>query len=334
MDPLKADPLLTSAEKPIVVDNIEECTQVLWWRVVDDSRVKFNWSHCHEGLQPQPNKATGILNTILHTAIDGFTYDSDGTKIIEVTFAKEVIDEINKDIEGWEITRTSQSISLLKIGHGEVTDYRHLLRLHLIANKVIEAPPHISALMKKEAFTKGLHVVQDSIDDVLFKLYAAKPDQEIRSMLQPDAFISKSGKGARKRDPKFIPDYIRKAAESLIDKNHGRNQARMHSGIPKTSFDRDWNKYKHMALIDYVLDSVHWGYINKDKPVKQIKVTKEYKDLKLETLYVETYEMHLTLTNEQHKKIEALWDLKDLPNPIIVSGYATPKEHYNYPEVE
>ena len=77
----------------------------------------------------------------------------------------------------------------------------------------------------------------------------------------------------------------------------------------------------------------NWGYINKDKPVKQIKVTKEYKDLKLETLYVETYEMHLTLTNEQHKKIEALWDLKDLPNPIIVSGYATPKEHYNYPEV-
>ena len=51
-------------------------------------------------------------------------------------------------------------------------------------------------------------------------------------------------------------------------------------------------------------------------------------------MYVETYDMHLTLTKEQHKKIESLWVLKDLPNPIIVSGYATPKQQYNYPVAE
>ena len=43
-------------------------------------------------------------------------------------------------------------------------------------------------------------------------------------------------------------------------------------------------------------------------------------------MYVETYDMHLTLTKDQHKKIESLWALKDLPNPIIFSGFRYSKE--------
>lgn len=334
MNPPKEDTLLELGEKPVMVDNPLHYDQNLWWRVLDEADAKFNWYHCHEGLKPQPNTSSRLLAHLLHTVIDGYTYSDDGIKIIECTIAKEVTDEINKSLAAYELVRTGLTRDLVREGHGQLSDYNHIMKVYLIGRKKMKAPSHFAEFIDKPIFTQRFDWIADRIDEIVFKLYGSDLNKPISTLVQPDAFVSKSGKGPKERDIKLIPDHITKAVKSIIEKGQSKNQAGMYSGQKESTFDSHWRKYKFIALIEYILDVTHWGFMEKDERVKQIKKTTMYEDFDGNLGSTPTYDIHVTLTEEQHRKIQVLWELKDLPNPIIVTEMRTPKEDYNYQETD
>ena len=185
MNPLYIDPTKIGDKPPRLVNNPEFISQALWWRVVDESGARFNWSHCHERLKPQPNKASRWVADILHQAIDGYYLNDDKEKIIDLKLHKDVLNEINKDIRTWEVVRSNVSQALIVSGHGELRDYLHVMRLYLAANKRIDAPEHIAILVDDKNFTELRGYIETRIDEIIYKICRNDVSQPIKTLLQP-----------------------------------------------------------------------------------------------------------------------------------------------------
>ena len=92
-----------------------------------DNYVADNWSDCHPELEKyaSPLAEDKFLLDILHTALDGFTINDDGVKIIEYRLDDEVVKEIKNNsslnMNGYE----QQWLlgSLLEQGHAQPTEF-------------------------------------------------------------------------------------------------------------------------------------------------------------------------------------------------------------------
>lgn len=304
-------------------------TLAMFLRWLDEaSTVKINWEKCHPELRDTPLSNARYLADILHTAIDGFQYNEDGYKILEFVLDEEVFDEIYSGLEHYELIRSGLSRDLVGAGHGELSDFNHLLKLYLIAKKKIKPPTHFKKFIRLPIFTDRVTWLANRIDDIVLKLHNAKLDQPIKSIFKTDIKTSESGKGASKKDIRYVPEFMDKAVKSIIEKGQGKNQAMRYSGVERSSFNRDWERYKFIALKEYILDLTHWGFINGDDRVKQKKYKSKYQDINGNPVTEDCYKIEITLPAAQHKKIESLWGLKKLPNPIIVKGFNTSKELY------
>ena len=304
-------------------------TLAMYLRWLDEATtVRINWEKCHPELKATPLSCHRFFADILHTAIDGFYYNEHGYKVLEFILDEAVLDEIYDDLPEYELIRSGLARDLIGAGHGELSDFNHLLKLYLIAKKKIKPPTHVEKFLHLRIFTDRGTWVADRIDDIILKLHNANLDQPIKSIFATEIRKSESGKGAEKKDIRYIPEFMDKAVKSIIEKGQSKNQAMSYSGQTESTFKRDWERYKFIALKEYILDLTHWGYINGDDRIKQKKYKSEYQDINGNTQTEYSYKIEITLPAKQHKKIESLWGLKKLPNPIIVKGFNTSKEVY------
>lgn len=314
--------------KPIpLVDQLEVSIGTFWlWG--DNYIVDINWSHCHPELEKYstPIAEDKFLLDILHTGLDGYTINDDGIKIIEYKLDDQIIEEINQDKEEFEIMRTSMAHRFIKQGHAQPSDYFHMMKMHLIFKKKIKPPKHLKKIIKQEIFQDKADWIADRIDDIVLDLYSKEGELTIKSLFSPKILKSGTGKGRKRKDPKWIPEHIEKATKSIIEKNQTINQAQLHSKKAESTFERDWSVFKYQALRQYLFDLSHNGFIRGDKRVKQTEETSTYTNIHGETLKDQSFNIEITLTEKQLKQMEKVWYLKNLPNPIILSGFASDKK--------
>ena len=316
--------------KPIPLSNQIEITNGTFCYWLDNYVADINWNHCHPELEKYatPLAEDKFLLDIFHTALDGFTITDDGVKIIEYKLDDEVKKEIKQFKSEYEWIRTTMAFRFIEQGHAQPTEFFHMMKLHLIFTKKIKPPAHLKKLMNKPIFEEKKEWISDIINQIIYDIFSKQGLTTIKNLFSPKIIKSGSGKGRRKKDPKWIPEHIEKATKSIIEKSQSINQAQLYSKKPESTFERDWLTYKYQALRQYLFDLSFNGYLDGDKRVKQITSTDSYSDLDNNTLEENTFNMEIKFTSKQHNQMQKIWHLKNLPNPIIISGLTTDKEFY------
>ena len=135
-----------SSQKLLPISNF--CLEVnynFFLYLLDEIGSEISWCKYNNDLNTSNPVSTyrRCLLDILHTAIDGYTVDSNGSRLIEWRVDKEIDGLISENLEDFEYIRLSLAMKFIDNGYASPTDYLHVIKLHLINNKKIKIPTYL-----------------------------------------------------------------------------------------------------------------------------------------------------------------------------------------------
>ena len=175
-----------SSQKLLPISNF--CLEVnynFFLYLLDEIGSEINWGKYNNDLNTSNPISTyrRCLLDILHTAIDGYTVDSNGSRFIEWRVDKEIDSLISKNLEDFEYIRLSLAMKFIDNGYASPTDYLHVIKLHLINNKKIKIPNQFINLSKTKAYKYKTKNINNTVDDILSLFLMTYGSLSLKSVL-------------------------------------------------------------------------------------------------------------------------------------------------------
>lgn len=297
--------------------------------LLDENGSDINWGKYHEDLynfNPVSTYKRCLLD-ILHTAIDGYTVDSNGRRFIEWRIDDSVDSLITKNLEDFEYIRLSLAIKFIDNGYASPTDYLHVIKLHLINNNKIKVPDQFINLSKTQAYKYKTKNINSTVDDILNLFLMNYGSLSLKSVLPLKAFDNQKDEKNKFAKPILVPEYINFVTKNIINNNRSKNEIRsLHekglfgkSKINKSRFNRDWTLFRFKSLKLFIFDTVN---NEKDKRVsveKQKIGFKNYKDSDFKNNFIFKYK--IIFTEQQLNSIKNNWKFISIKNPLVIYNY-------------
>ena len=317
-------------QKPLPISNF--CLEVnykFFLYLLDEIGSEINWDQYNDDLNTSNPVSTyrRCLLDILHTAIDGYTVDSNGRRFIEWRVDDRVDSLISKNLEDFEYIRLSLAMKFIDNGYASPTDYLHVIKLHLINNKKIKIPDQFINLSKTKAYKYKTKNVNSTVDDILSLFLMTYGSLSLKSVLPLKTFNNQKDKKSKFSKPILVPDYINFVTKNIINNNLGKNEIRsLHekglfgkSKINKSRFNRDWTLFRFKSLKLFIFDIMN---NQKDKRVSIVKQKidfQSYKDSDFKNNFIYNYK--ITFTEQQINSIKNNWRFTNIKNPLVVSNF-------------
>jgi len=294
--------------------------------LLDEIGSEINWGKYNNDLNTSNPVSTyrRCLLDILHTAIDGYTVDSNGSRFIEWRVDKEIDSLISKNLEDFEYIRLSLAMKFIDNGYASPTDYLHVIKLHLINNKKIKIPNQFINLSKTKAYEYKTKNINSTVDDILSLFLMTYGSLSLKSVLPLKASNYQKDKKSKIAKPILVPDYINFVTKNIINNNLSKNEIRSlyekglfgKRKINKSRFNRDWTLFRFKSMKLFIFDIMN---NKKDKRVsieKQKIAFQSYKDSDFKNSFIYNYK--ITFTDQQLKSIKNNWKFTSIKNPLLV----------------
>jgi len=294
--------------------------------LLDEIGSEINWGKYNNDLNTSNPVSTyrRCLLDILHTAIDGYTVDSNGRRFIEWRVDNKTDSLIFKNLEDFEYIRLSLAMKFIDNGYASPTDYLHVIKLHLINNKKIKIPNQFINLSKTKAYRYKTKNINSTVDDILSLFLMTYGSLSLKSVLPLKASNYQKDKKSKIAKPILVPDYINFVTKNIINNNLGKNEIRsLHEKglfgkrkINKSRFNRDWTLFRFKSLKLFIFD------IMNNKKDKRVSIVKQkisfhsYKDRDFKNSFIYNYK--ITFTDQQLKSIKNNWKFTSIKNPLLV----------------
>ena len=294
--------------------------------LLDEIGSEINWGKYNNDLNTSNPISTyrRCLLDILHTAIDGYTVDSNGSRFIEWRVDKEIDSLISKNLEDFEYIRLSLAMKFIDNGYASPTDYLHVIKLHLINNKKIKIPNQFINLSKTKAYEYKTKNINSTVDDILSLFLMTYGSLSLKSVLPLKASNYQKDKKSKIAKPILVPDYINFVTKNIINNNLSKNEIRSlyekglfgKRKINKSRFNRDWTLFRFKSMKLFIFDIMN---NQKDKRVSIVKQKidfQSYKDSDFKNSFIYNYK--ITFTDQQLKSIKNNWKFTSIKNPLLV----------------
>ena len=297
--------------------------------LLDETGSDINWGKYNKDLN-----TTNLVSTyrrcildILHTAIDGYTVDINGRRLIEWRVDERVDSLISKNLEDFEYIRLSLAIKFINNGYASPTDYLHVIKLHLINNKKIKVPDQFINLSRTQAYKYKTKNINSTVDDILSLFLMTYGSLSLKSLLPLKAFNNQKDKQNKFAKPILVPDYINSITKNIINNNLDKNEIRyLHekglfgkSKINKSRFNRDWTLFRFKSLKLFIFDIVN-NETDKRVSVEKQKIGfQNYKDSDFKNNFIYNYK--IIFTEQQLNSIKNNWKFTSIKNPLIVRNF-------------
>ena len=316
-----------SSQKLLPISNF--CLEVnynFFLYLLDEIGSEINWGKYNNDLNTSNPISTyrRCLLDILHTAIDGYTVDSNGSRFIEWRVDKEIDSLISKNLEDFEYIRLSLAMKFIDNGYASPTDYLHVIKLHLINNKKIKIPNQFINLSKTKAYKYKTKNINNTVDDILSLFLMTYGSLSLKSVLPLKTSNYQKDKKNKIAKPILVPDYINFVTKNIINNNLSKNEIRSlyekgffgKRKINKSRFNRDWTLFRFKSLKLFIFDLIN------NKKDKRVSIEKQkidfqsYKDSDFKNSFI--YNHKITFTEQQLKNIKNNWKFTSIKNPLVV----------------
>ena len=294
--------------------------------LLDEIGSEINWGKYNKDLNTTNQVSTyrRCLLDILHTAIDGYTVDSNGSRFIEWRVDKEIDSLISKNLEDFEYIRLSLAMKFIYNGYASPTDYLHVIKLHLINNKKIKIPNQFINLSKTKAYKYKTKNINNTVDDILSLFLMTYGSLSLKSVLPLKTSNYQKDKKNKIAKPILVPDYINFVTKNIINNNLGKNEIRsLHEKglfgkrkINKSRFNRDWTLFRFKSLKLFIFDIINNEMDKRVSIEKQKFDFQNYKDSDFKNSFIYNYK--ITFTEQQLKSIKNNWKFTSIKNPLVV----------------
>ena len=198
-----------SSQKLLPISNF--CLEVnynFFLYLLDEIGSEINWGQHNDDLNTSNSVNTyrRCLLDILHTAIDGYTVDSNGSRFIEWRVDNKIDTLISKNLEDFEYIRLSLAMKFIDNGYASPTDYLHVIKLHLINNKKIKIPNQFINLSKTKVYKYKTKNINSTIDDILSLFLMTYGSLSLKSLLPLKASNYQKDKKSKIAKPILVPD--------------------------------------------------------------------------------------------------------------------------------
>jgi len=294
--------------------------------LLDEIGSEINWGKYNNDLNTSNPVSTyrRCLLDILHTAIDGYTVDSNGRRFIEWRVDNKTDSLIFKNLEDFEYIRLSLAMKFIDNGYASPTDYLHVIKLHLINNKKIKIPNQFINLSKTKAYRYKTKNINSTVDDILSLFLMTYGSLSLKSVLPLKASNYQKDKKSKIAKPILVPDYINFVTKNIINNNLSKNEIRSlyekglfgKRKVNKSRFNRDWTLFRFKSLKLFIFD------IMNNKKDKRVSIVKQkisfhsYKDRDFKNSFIYNYK--ITFTDQQLKSIKNNWKFTSIKNPLLV----------------
>ena len=316
-----------SSQKLLPISNF--CLEVnynFFLYLLDEIGSEINWGQYNDDLNASNPVSTyrRCLLDILHTAIDGYTVDSNGSRFIEWRVDNKIDSLISKNLEDFEYIRLSLAMKFIDNGYASPTDYLHVIKLHLINNKKIKIPNQFINLSKTKAYKYKTKNINGTVDDILSLFLMTYGSLSLKSVLPLKASNYQKDKKSKFSKPILVPDYINFVTKNIINNNLSKNEIRSlyekgffgKRKINKSRFNRDWTLFRFKSLKLFIFDLIN------NKKDKRVSIEKQkidfqsYKDSDFKNSFI--YNHKITFTEQQLKSIKNNWKFTSIKNPLLV----------------
>jgi len=294
-----------------------------FWEYLSACYTKINLANYHHKFEKDSYliATDRIFLDALHTLIDGYTLNDNGEEIIELKLDPRIKSEIKTKKAGFEFMRSALTHKFIRLGQGCVSDYFHLLKLYLINRGLIKAPRHFNKILVNKDYIDKMLWINKRVDEIIYELFLKKNKLNVKNLFSAKVLSSKTGKGRKKRDPKFIPGYICKAVKSIIEKNKSVNQTQLYSKVAPSTFERSWKIFKYPALIQYFIDLSLDKSQKDENRVKKIIYPKKNQISSLLNQKGNQFRVLIKLSDKQKKKLKIIWGFKKVPDQVEIIGF-------------
>ena len=316
-----------SSQKLLPISNF--CLEVnynFFLYLLDEIGSEINWGQHNDDLNTSNSVSTyrRCLLDILHTAIDGYTVDSNGSRFIEWRIDNKIDTLISKNLEDFEYIRLSLAMKFIDNGYASPTDYLHVIKLHLINNKKIKIPNQFINLSKTKVYKYKTKNINSTVDDILSLFLMTYGSLSLKSVLPLKGSNYQKDKKSKIAKPILVPDYINYVTKNIINNNLSKNEIRSlyekgffdKRKINKSRFNRDWTLFRFKSLKLFIFD------IMNNKKDKRVSIEKQkidfrsYKDSDFKNSFIYNYK--ITFTEQQLKSIKNNWKFTSIKNPLVV----------------
>jgi len=297
--------------------------------LLDETGSDIDWGNYNKDLNNTNQVSTyrRCLLDILHTAIDGYTVDSNGRRLIEWRVDDRVDSLIFKNLEDFEYIRLSLAIKFIDSGYASPTDYLHVIKLHLINNKKIKVPDQFINLSKTQAYKYKTKNINSTVDDILRLFLMTYGSLSLKSVLPLKALSNQKDKKNKFAKPILVPEYINFVTKNIINNNLSKNQIRSlhekglfdNSKINKSRFNRDWTLFRFKSLKLFIFDIVNTEQDKRVSVEKQKIGFQNYKDSDFKNNFIYNYK--ISFTEQQINSIKNNWKITSIKNPLVVRNF-------------